>query len=121
MLSAWRAIMDFDIVVRQIFKAYKAGSYRWSLDDFVKVFERFYGLYADYMGRGHPHLKTETIGRVMALLTEDVNGVRYSADEYLDSDLFECYFVTAFNPGCDYSIVHFTSGNVRYYKTFEAV
>lgn len=113
--------MDFDIVVRQIFKAYKAGSYKWSYPDFVKVFERFYRMYAEYMGRGHPRLKTETIGRVMASLVEDDNGMVYLPEDYLDSDIFECYFDTMFNPGCDYSIVHFTSGDVRYYKTFEAV
>ena len=113
--------MDFAIVVRQIVKAYKAGGYWWSCSDFVKVFERFYTLYEDFMGRGHPVLRTETVGRVMRLLAEDVNGVRYSPDEYLDSDMMECYFDTIFNPGCDYSIVHFTSGDVRYYKTFEAV
>ena len=39
----------------------------------------------------------------------------------MDSDIFEVYFVTPFRPGCDYSIVHFVSGDVRYYKTFEAV
>lgn len=90
--------MDFDIVVRQIFKAYKTGSYRWDYPDFVKVFERFYTMYFEAMGQSHPHLRTETIGRVMTLLTEDVNGMYYIPDDYLDSDIFECYFRTEFSP-----------------------
>lgn len=57
----------------------------------------------------------------MALLIEDVNGDYYIPDDYLESDIFECYFDTWFRPGCDYSIVHFTSGDVRHYKSFEAV
>lgn len=114
--------MDFTIVVRQIIKAYQTGNYPgWTVRDFVDVFERYYGLYADYMGCGHPVLKTDTIARVMAALIEDDNGVRYSPEDYLDSDIFEVYYMTPFRPGCDYSIVHFVSGDVRYYKTFEAV
>lgn len=113
--------MDFDIVVRQIFKAYRSGSYKWSYPDFVRVFERFYSMYAEYMGRGHPRLKTETIGRVMASLVEDDNGMLYAPEDYLDSDIIEKYFDTVFNRGCDYSIVHFISGDVRMFKSYEAV
>lgn len=114
--------MNFNILIRQIRKAYQTGSYRlWSVEDFIEVFERFYGMYEDYIGRGHPHLRTETIARVMASLVEDDNGTLYAPEDYLDSDIIEKYFDTVFNRGCDYSIVHFISGDVRYYKSFEAV
>jgi len=114
--------MDFNIVRKQIQTAYYNGYYLpWSCADFIRVFERFYGLYCTRRARWHPALKTTTIARVMELLVEDVNGVRYSPQDYLDSDLFECYFTTRFNEGCDYSIVHFTSGDVRHFKSFEAV
>ena len=117
----WGDNMDFEIVVRQIRKAYQEGDYSpWSLEDFVMVFARFYSLYRAMNGCEHPVLKTMTIARVMALLIRDVNGMMYSPDDYLETDLFECYFVTRFKPSCDYSIVHFTSGDVRYYKTFES-
>ena len=114
--------MDFNIVIRQIRKAYQTGSYRlWSMEDFIEVFELFYGMYAVEVGRDHPRLTTETIARVMASLVEDDNGEIYLPADYLESDLFERYFDTRFRPGCDYSVVHFTSGDVRHYKTFEAV
>lgn len=113
---------NFDIVRKQIVTAYRNGSYLpWSSQDFIRVFEWFYGMYVTRRGRWHPALKTTTIARVMALLVEDVNGVRYSPEDYLESDLFDCYFMTQFIEGCDYSIVHFVSGDVRHYKTFEAV
>ena len=114
--------MDFNIVRKQIGTVYQAGGYwSWSCQDFIRVFERFYGLYYTRRGVGHPVLRTETIARVMRLLIEDADGTLYAPEDYLESDLFECYFDTRYKAGCDYSIVHFTSGDVRHYKTFEAV
>ena len=113
---------DFNIVCRQIFKAYSdKGYWSWTYHDFVRVFERFYGMYAMRRGCWHPHLTTETIGRVMRSLIEDDNGVLYSPEDYMESELFDAYFETRFKPECDYSIVHFTSGDVRQYKSYEAV
>lgn len=114
--------MDFNIVRKQILTAYRNGHFLpWSCQDFIEVFERFYGMYCTRRAQWHPVLKTTTIGRVMELLVEDVNGVRYSPEDYLETDLLDCYFMTQFNEGCDYSIVHFTSGDVRMFKSYEAV
>ena len=114
--------INFDIVRKQIVTAYRNGNYLpWSAQDFIRVFERFYGMYVTRRGRWHPALRTVTIARVMELLVEDVNGVRYSPEDYLESDLLDAYFMTRFNEGCDYSIVHFTSGDVRMFKSYEAV
>lgn len=114
--------MDFEIVTRQIVKAYQTGRYsHWELDDFIKVFSRFYRMYVNEMGREHPFLKTETIARVMGLLIEDENDTLYCSADYLESDILEHYFNTRFRSGCDYSIVHFVSGHVREIKTFESM
>lgn len=114
--------MNFNILIRQIRKAYQTGSYRlWSVEDFIEVFSLFYGLYEDYMGRGHPHLRTETIAAVMASLVEDDNGEIYLPADYLDSDIIEKYFDTEFSPASDYCICHFVAGDIRHYKSFEAV
>ena len=112
--------MDFRIVIRQIRKAYQTGNYTgWSVEDFVEVFRRFYRMYAAEIGRDHPRLTTETIARVMASLVEDDNGVRYSPEDYLTTDLLNAYFDTAFNS--DFCIRHFVSGDIRLIKSYEAV
>lgn len=97
--------MDFDIVKRQICKAYclDESKWDWSLNDFVYMFNAYYTYFADIKRKNHPRLKTGTIYNVMTRLQE------YDLNENLE--MMELYFHTAMD--CDYSIVHFTSGHIR--------
>ena len=116
---------DFNIVKHQILKVYHRDSSTWinagwRYIDLVRVFERFYGMYFMRMRRCHPALRTDTIRRVMELLIDD-GCIRYKPGFYLEGDIFEKYFESKFEAGCDYSIVHFSSGVIRMRRCVEDV
>lgn len=113
--------MDFEIVKRQIYSAYKKRNpelWKWSLSDYVHVFEVFYHKYRYYLNRDHPRMTNESIFRVMLRLSifSELNDSEWTADENIE--LMDSYFETDFT-GCDYSIAHFVSGEIRNYRLFE--
>ena len=111
--------MDFEIVKRQIFKAYrKYGDFYWTweLDEFIDVFDYYYRGFQKRFGRSHPRLSTDAIEMVMNRLETSEDGLPYDPeetkaliDQYLQADL-----------DCDYCIAHFVSGDIRAMRLFEA-
>lgn len=103
-----------DIVLRQIILAHKqleGETYR-SLGECIRLFETFFLMYSRRMNKEHPKLKTATIKDIIL-----------SFDELLCiencEEIFERYFNQDFWDGCDYSIRHFTSGDIQLLRLYE--
>lgn len=122
--------MDFGIVKGQIISEYVRcyGSDRrdhpWSLENCINVFRCFYKTYKRYRRTDHPHLTNKTIRDIILrfpYLAADGDTVIDGADlfpkDYVDT-LIPKYFEQYF-PNCDYSIVHFMSGQIRTIRYFE--
>ena len=105
--------MDFKLVKRQIFKAYRnhddGHNWTWELKDFIQVFSLFYDAYKASIGTDHPRLTTAAIRKVMIALED------YDPDETIE--LIPQYFKADLN--CDYCIAHFVSGDIREFRLFE--
>lgn len=99
---------------------------RYSLEQYIAIFEHFFSRYAEKRGEDHPPIGCENIQRIMERMPymgapdESIGGRNmfdYTADMY--PAIVNQYFRTRFFPGCDYRIFHFMSGNVRELRLFE--
>ena len=107
---------DFSVVARQIQGQYKRHSaFAWSLNDYIDIFYTFYNEYRIHMGTNHPRLTSEHVYRVMMQLPfihDKYHGdIPIEPEEY--PKMIDRYFETRFTPGCNYSILHFCSGDIR--------
>lgn len=99
---------------------------RYSLEEYIAIFEHFFSRYAENRGEDHPPIGCENIQRIMERMPymgapdESIGGRNmfdYTADMY--PAIVNQYFRTRFFPGCDYRIFHFMSGNVRELRVYE--
>ena len=99
---------------------------RYSLEEYIAIFEHFFSRYAEKRGEDHPPIGCENIQRIMERMPymgapdESIGGRNmfdYTADMY--PAMIDQYFRTRFFPGCDYRIFHFMCGNVRELRLFE--
>lgn len=99
---------------------------RYSLEEYIAIFEHFFSRYAEKRGEDHPPIGCENIQRIMERMPymgapdESIGGrdmFDYTADMY--PAMIDQYFRTRFFPGCDYRIFHFMSGNVRELRVYE--
>lgn len=99
---------------------------RYSLEQYIAIFEHFFSRYAEKRGEDHPPVGCGNIRRIMERMPymgapdESIGGRNmfdYTADMY--SAIVNQYFRTRFFPGCDYRIFHFMSGNVRELRLYE--
>ena len=99
---------------------------RYSLEEYIAIFEHFFSRYAEKRGEDHPPIGCENIQRLMERMPytgapDDSIGGRdmfdYTAEMY--PAVIDQYFRTRFFPGCDYRIFHFMSGNVRELRVCE--
>lgn len=99
---------------------------RYSLEEYIAIFEHFFSRYAEKRGEDHPPVGCGNIRRIMERMPymgapdESIGGRNmfdYTADMY--SAIVNQYFRTRFFPGCDYRIFHFMSGNVRELRLYE--
>ena len=112
-------MFDFDVVVRQIRKAYSQTNCSWSLIDVIKVFKKFYMGYEEAFGMPHPHMKTETIRTIITdlpYINDEYGAIDVSPDCY--DAMISSYFRTEFSK-CNYSMAHFMSGDIRLMRFFE--
>lgn len=115
---------DFNIVKRQVIGEYlklyggdRKGQ-QWSMLDCLNVFRYYYALYKLTFGEDHPKLSNKTIQRIIADFprTNDIYEYEFEPKDY--PAMIKAYFNTGFE-GCDYSIAHFMSGNIRTMRFYE--
>lgn len=113
-------VFDFDTFSRLVVKAYKPCPY--SLEDVLSVFRYYFQRYEDAMGRPHPHIRAEQIGRIIQAMpwVDEIDCARYLADIEPEDykDLIDQHFRTRYR-NCDYNINHFFSGRVRELRLHE--
>lgn len=99
---------------------------RYSLEQYIAIFEHFFSRYAEKRGEDHPPVGCGNIRRIMERMPytgakdESIGGrdmFDYTADMY--PAMIDQYFRTRFFPGCDYRIFHFMCGNVRELRVYE--
>lgn len=113
-------MLCFDVVKRQIVSSYQKLSENedmlWSLDDVIKFFEIFYYYHNKHCIYPHPFLRNKTIEWIICNIAYDDSGNDYCIEDYMY--MIPQYFKTKFH-NCDYSIVHFMSGDIRLMRYYE--
>ena len=123
--------LDFSIVRRQIFMCYtnlkKQGfDLAWELQDYIKLFSLYYAKYRQKFNKDHPRMTNEQISEVLCALPSFTdafeNEIGITPKEY--PPLIDSYFEQKFNAGdygqrCNYSLLRFTSGKIRFYRYAE--
>lgn len=114
-------MFNFDVVMRQVESTYKKLSNHmnmsFSLEEVKKVFKLFYAYHERYCRYPHPYLRNSSIEWVIENIGSDDNGMEYSIDDY--ELMIPLYFRAKFF-NCDYSIIHFMSGDIRLLRLYEA-
>ena len=103
---------DFSVCERQIRKQYPHCCCSWDIQDVIDVVKYFTDAYQFYIYQSHPFMSNATIARVIEALPQDANGMDYDPDDYVGDGLIYQYFHTEFNH-CNYSMLHFLSGDIR--------
>lgn len=114
---------DYEILKRQIInKCFcELKKPAWSAEEYYTVIKYFLVSYERFTGRQHYRLSNNNLLRIMELLpyADNENGI---TEEYAPQDYFlmiDKYFMTNFKSGCDRSIYHFLSDNVRLNRFYE--
>lgn len=120
---------NIEIVKRQIISVYLDlyGSDRrdeiWSLGDCIDVFRYFYRRYIEIFDLWPPRISNETVKNIILkfpYLRDDFNReFDLSPEDY--PPMIDAYFYQHFEDGCNYSIAHFMSGNIRALRYFETL
>lgn len=112
---------QLQIVENQIQKVYNDSNCSWSLQDCFDVFSYYFSEYYEIFGKIHPKMRTVTIRKILERLdtvhTRDGEGHALYANEY--PEIIDLYFDQVFSPDCDYSMAHFTSGDIRLLRCYE--
>ena len=119
---------DFTIVKRQIITEYiklygsDRNGYTWDLAACIDVFRYYYWQYKRTFKQDHPHLKNETIRRIIEAFPYIEDDTMQNRAEDLEPGqypaLIDAYFKQDFD-GCNYSIAHFMSGDIRLLRYYE--
>ena len=100
---------DFDTWERMIRRAYADDPtrYKWPVEDQVATFKLFHEQYQEIRGEDPPHMRQETLEKVMQDLEDG-----YSAKDYEELDYFSRYLRRNYKAKTP-SLSHFVSGQVR--------
>ena len=131
-------MFNYDVVERQVKSVYAKLKARneeiteqWCLDDVLEFFRLFYHYHNLCCRYAHPFLKNKTIewiiqnlswcygelDRTTGCIEADVtNEMEFDIEIY--REIIPQYFRTHYD-NCDYSIVHFMSGCVRFVKLLD--
>lgn len=125
--------LDFSIVRRQIFMCYsnlqKQGyDLSWERRDYEILFSFFYENYKKRFKRDHPRLTNEQITTILCDLpsfTDEYSECEIEATPRMYAEMILSYFEQKFDAGmygrCNYSLLHFVSGKIRYFRYCEAL
>jgi len=118
---------DFGILYKQLDICYMNltdtyESMNYSVAEYKDVFTYFYRCYQNIFGNHHPMLNNYNIKSVMVKLPyvelEDYDEIVVDAESNIY--MIDYYFDQDFGSNCNYSILHYVSGDIRkyaYYKT----
>ena len=107
------------VVTFQTYAESYAGDDRSSEES--RTVEYFVDRYERCMGKDHPRLHVSTWRREVGevLVIEDVHGSEpYPYTESLMPEMIDDYFRTSFDPGCDYALPHFNSGQIKAQRVY---
>lgn len=119
--------LDFKILYKQLDKCYKnltdTHEYmHYTLEEYKDIFTYFYRCYQAIWGTHHPIFSSDNIEIVMTKLPYVVldgnDEIVVDVDDNIS--MIDYYFDQEFGNKCNYSILHFVSGDIRkytYYKT----
>lgn len=104
--------MDYQIFERQLQKAYNNSHCTFAFSDCLEIFTLYFDYYYQYLGREHPHLRTEK-------LTEFLNDI--DGEGMFEPDCYPYMIEAYFNAPlkCDCNISHFFSGDIRLLRFYE--
>ncbi len=116
---------DFRIVQKQITQMYgsvnNAASFSYNLSEVIEVFMLYYSAYQRHLGQHHPQLKNEDvleiIGKIPSCTSNE--GDRIDLDVSVYEAVIEKHFEADYQGQCDYSMIHFMSGQIRALRYFE--
>lgn len=108
----------------------------YSLDECLKVFRCYFGMYEKFIGHAHPPIKAGQIERIIRIMPyidrepskEVVEAIKQIDPQMepapdIEPDLYpliiQLHFKTKYR-NCDYNINHFFSGRIRDYRMMEA-
>lgn len=118
---------DFEILYKQLDICYKDltdafESMEYTAKEYKNIFTYFYRCYLNNFGTHHPMLSNENIKSVMIKLPyvelEEHDEILVDIDGNIS--MIDYYFGQDFGSNCNYSILHYVSGDIRkysYYKT----
>ncbi len=112
------------IVANQIKKAYDESNCSWSIEECLGVFEYYFQKYQEIMYSPHPHMSSRTIQRIISRLdsVEDAFSREYYLEPEDYPDIIDAYFAEDFPDtygGCNCSMAHFMSGDIRLNRCFD--
>ena len=108
-------MFDKNIFERIVKKQYSViGKHPYSIEEIFSIFEYYFYIYYQYIGKEHPYLKPEQIRRIIEIMPYcddmDIKPLDYET-------LINSYFQTYFNS--DRNINHFFSGDIRKMRMYE--
>ena len=108
-------MFDKNIFERIVKKQYSViGKHPYSIEEIFSIFEYYFYIYYQYIGKEHPYLKPEQIRRIIEIMPYcddmDIEPIDYKT-------LINSYFQTDFNS--DRNINHFFSGDIRKMRMYE--
>jgi hypothetical protein len=91
--------------------------------DTIEVIEYFLEQYKRCQGEKHPNLKPQQWERVVATLffchDDALDGKSFDLDVETLQIMIDRYFETAFQEGCNYSIIHFNNSEIKLRRLYE--
>ncbi|WP_369296069.1 hypothetical protein [Acutalibacter sp.] len=113
-------LMHYGIFDRLVASVYQEND-AWTLEDYIRVFHKFFDEYDATFGEPHPHISKANIRKIMdempCFICESSDGEELFPEDY--DAMIERYFEIDWK-NCDYNINHFFSGQIRemrYYET----
>lgn len=121
--------LDISVVKRQIFMCYteieKEGyGLSWDMKDYFSFFRMYYTKYRQRFNKEHTKLTNAQITEILLAIPSITDAYGYEIELTLAEypPLIDAYFEQKFNSAwgrCNYSLLHFTSGKIRYYRYVE--
>ena len=102
---------------------YKSVDSPYSYEDARKVFETYFDYYEAYTGHEHPPISFQQLWDILAVMP--YYNIVYVDPEHPDiapyeyPNLIAAYFMSNFRSKTDRNMIHFFSGDIRYYRSME--
>ena len=112
-------MFDFEILKRQIIFQYpKCKEFTvYSIGEVIAFCELFLDYHERYCRFSHPRMSNDSVAWVICNVSADDEN-DYSISDYME--MIPKYFETHFED-CDYSMIHFLSGDIRKMRFYECV